>query len=186
MKLKLMAKFAIVAVLGIVSSLVTARIMAQRSPVPNPQVPTGKTWISTGNSQPIVPPGFAPEAAFVMQSVDVNVAGGVVHVKARGHIYDLRRGWDYVWSLRFIDPSDGDNTIFEKRYDTQIFRIPDSNETDITFDDTLTPPLNPGTYVVQALVYQIPPNLGLAHLDNAQAAKGLRAVSGSRKVTIGQ
>ena len=80
------------------------------------------------------------------------------HVSGQANIREVRPNAAFVWSIRVRDPV---NRVFvaEQRYDTQVFQVPaETHELSPTFQDTIDPPLQPGKYKIELVLYEVPPD----------------------------
>jgi len=208
MRVRLAVKLLILAGLAIGSSAATSSLLAggrvrpgraAKAPVRKvvskgvPGPPQGSTTVTildpataARRALEFRPPGAHSIAGGSMQRLDIVASGKWIYIKALVHIRDTRPDMSYLWSVRVLDPNDPkrEKVLFEKRYEDQMFQMPQEQVLNPTFEDAIELSVPPGTYPIEVTAFMIPPRLDLNRLGDPKVAIGLRGPSGRRRVTI--
>ncbi|OJW24986.1 MAG: hypothetical protein BGO49_01770 [Planctomycetales bacterium 71-10] len=178
MRLTTFGKFGALAVLGIVTSVTTSKVIsiARGSQLQAaPAVPGG------GSRTVITRPGDPPPPA--VENVGRILGGGslawdgpvvqgrTVLLDAKATISDTRPNMQFVWAVRVFVPGDMTSPLYEKTYEDQVFTLGDEQELETTFVDRLELPLPPGQYRLQLTWFGLPPEQGLAGLHDPDTRK---------------
>ncbi len=188
MRRSTIAKFAVVLLLGVGSSVLTSALLSRQHRARASDIGT-----VTGSISPRVPGAPAPVrnpgrdtsfASGAMRQYSVQVDGKTVFVSAEAYIRDTRPNVRYVWSVRVSDVKDSSKVLFQKLYDTQVFSLPEEREAVPTFNDVIKLPLPSGTYHLEVAPYMVTPVDGLDGTRNPLLHKKLRGPAGVKKITL--
>jgi hypothetical protein len=189
MRLPLVFKVSALVALGVVTSILTTRAMQ----APSPRAASGRSPGGRTTTRPIRPDLAPPDlpvdrtvvASGAMHRLDIEAEGNRVWVAAVASIQDKRPNMSHVWTVRVFSPDDVEVVLFERRYDEQVFHVPPSSTAvELTFEDVLSLPLPTGDYLVEVAIYRVPPNHGLADLNDTRAARTLIGPSGRARINL--
>lgn len=203
MRTAAVGKLAIIACLGVASSMITLSILRRsthaqavtkadapgREPEAAVEVEIDRGIPVRVDGEPIQVPPVANDpsiASYTMKSLEVQAVKNKVHIVASAHIRDTRPNMRFVWSVRALSPAKQGAVVFEKLYDNQVFALPENQELSPTFEDILVLPLPKGTYLIEVSVFLVTPGKGLAGVRNPELKEDLRGPSGHAKVVLGR
>jgi hypothetical protein len=145
------------------SSIVTTTVLAQgkrSKKKKNAQFTVRATQSNVvtraGSGKPSVPV-FPATGRTMVESVTVTRVSNGFHVIGQASVRDARPTANFMWAVRVRNPKTK-SIVAETRYDTQLFQaLQDGTELRPTFEDVVTPDLQPGTYKVELVLYEVPP-----------------------------
>lgn len=179
-------KTLILAGIAVATSLVTRQVTAQRRGAARPITHTTVSDPSVWYQPPKGGIDFGISSS-AMKGMQVVAVGNEVEIDAEAYIKDIRPGMTYVWSIRVLDAVDHKKVLVERRYDDQVFSIPDSQVLEPTFRDRITVNLPDGNYMIEAVIYEVDPKFGgLLGLNDPEQAFAARGPQRKQKVYIGQ
>lgn len=189
MSWKLFGKVLVLVALAGASAFVTttalARGRAKKRLVSSP-APSNPSHVQTtvGMNRQVLPLSHPADGFVSILWVNVEPTTKGLRVSGQARIHDVRPNAAFVWSIRVRDPAQK-GFVTENRYDTQIFQ-PSRNTHDLnpTFDDTINPSLPPGTYKVELVLYEVPPD-GVGRLSDPTVREHQLMAKNTVKVTIG-
>ncbi len=191
MRRLLALKLAWLLFLAIATCAVTSSVIAQARRTKATDVPAANPprLTATVKSGPLPAAARVRDAHTVsehaMTSLKLSAVGNTLSIDASAHIYDRRPGVAFVWAVRVVDPKDAKKTLFERRYDHQLFTLPANMELKPTFSDRIELALPRGIYPIECVVYEVHPELGVAGLNDPTTAKASIGSSRKQAVEIG-
>lgn len=188
MSWKTCGKVLLLVALGVTSSLVTSRVIAQgraKKRASSANVPNPSQAPSTVGPTPAVVPSYRSTGFASIEALNVVPVAGGIRVSGQANLQDVRPNVAYVWSVRVRHPVTK-ALLAENRYDGQIFQIPkDTHKLRPTFDDAVTLSLPPGAYKAELALYEVPPG-GVGLLDDPDVKEHQLMAKHSASVTIGR
>ena len=177
MRFPTVAKVAILIALGVCSSLVTSRIIAQtRETITKGKEGKGaKRAAANANSNQFI------VASVALGKMDVTARDGKVSVSAGVTARDSRQTYSYLWNVLITD-IDMTHTIVNINYDRQLFSLQPGKSYQPTFNDKFS--LEPGNYRVELRLFQVDANTNLQSLMNSRGHHEDLVVSGVRMITL--